>query len=101
MAGPEQTPWQQDDTALLLRIYVQPRASKTGICGIHDGELKLRLAAPPVDGAANEECRSFFSKLFKVPKSAVTIMAGESSRHKRLQIEGGSAATVATLLEKL
>ncbi len=99
MANPEQLPWQQEDDALLLRIYVQPRASKSQICGIHDGALKLRLAAPPVDGAANEECRSFFSKLFKVPKSAVTIVSGEASRHKRLRVAGGTAATVAALLE--
>ncbi len=92
MASPEQLPWQQEEDALLLRIYVQPRSSKSRICGIHDGALKLRLAAPPVDGAANEECRSFFSRLFKVPKSSVTILSGEASRHKRLRIEGGTAA---------
>jgi len=92
MTSSEQPPWQQEEHALLLRIYVQPRASKNRICGIHDGALKLQLAAPPVDGAANEECRSFFSRLFKVPKSAVTILSGEASRHKRLRIEGVTAA---------
>lgn len=99
MGSPEPLPWQQDGAALLLHIYVQPRASKSQICGLHNGALKLRLAAPPVDGAANEECRSFFSRLFKVPKSAVTIIAGETSRHKRLRVEGGTVAAVAALLE--
>lgn len=99
MATPDQLPWQQDENALLVRIYVQPRASKSQICGIHEGELKLRLAAPPVDGAANEACRVFFAKLCKVPKSAVTLLSGETSRHKRLKIEGAAAATLEALLD--
>lgn len=99
MATPDQLPWQQDENALLVRIYVQPRASKSQICGIHEGELKLRLAAPPVDGAANEECRVFFAKLCKVPKSAVTLLSGETSRHKRLKIEGAATATLEALLD--
>lgn len=98
MGIPEQPPWQQDGTALLVRVYVQPRASKSQICGIHEDELKLRLAAPPVDGAANEECRAFFAKLCKVPKSAVTLLAGDTSRHKRIRIEGTTAATLEALL---
>lgn len=98
MGIPEQPPWQQDGTALLVRVYVQPRASKSQICGIHEDELKLRLAAPPVDGAANEECRAFFAKLCKVPKSAVTLLAGDTSRHKQIRIEGTTAATLEALL---
>lgn len=83
-------PWQQEGTALLLRVLVQPRASRTRCCGIHAGELKLQLTSPPVDGAANDCCREFLAKQLKLPKSAVTIVQGETSRHKRLRIEGAT-----------
>lgn len=99
MDRPEQVPWRQDGSNLLIQVYVQPRASKNQVCGIHEGELKLKLAAPPVDGAANDECRSFFAKLLKVPKSAVSIISGETSRHKRLKIDGGTAGPVEALLK--
>lgn len=67
-----------------LSILVQPRASRDQLVGVQGDELKLRLAAPPVEGAANAACCAFFAKLCKLPKSCVTLIAGESSRHKRL-----------------
>jgi uncharacterized protein len=73
---------------LILRIYVQPRASKNQICGIQGEELKIRLTSPPVDGAANKLCREFVAELFDVARSAVEIISGETSRHKRLRITG-------------
>lgn len=82
------TPWSQDGDTVLLRVFVQPRASKNQFCGIHEGELKLRLTSPPVDGAANQCCCEFLAKQLKVPKSSVTIVSGETSRHKRLRIAG-------------
>lgn len=82
----------------MLRVFVQPRASKNQFCGIHEGELKLRLTSPPVDGAANQCCREFLAKQLKVPKSAITIIAGESSRHKRLRIEGATARQIEQLI---
>lgn len=95
---PEQ-PWTQNGTVLVLRVFVQPRSSRNQFCGIHEGELKLRLTSPPVDGAANDCCREFLAKQLKVPKSAVTLVAGETSRHKRLHIEGASTAQLETLLD--
>ena len=77
-------PWRQDGDDLILHLLVQPRASKNEICGIHEGELKLRLTSPPVDGAANEACRQFLSRFLRVPKTSITIISGETSRHKRL-----------------
>ncbi len=71
---------------LLLSVYIQPRASKNQICGILADELKIRLTSPPVDGAANKLCREFVAELFKTSKSSVTILSGETSRHKRLKI---------------
>jgi len=73
---------------LVLSVYVQPRASKNQLCGLVGDELKIRLTSPPVDGAANKLCREFLAELFDVSKSAVEIVSGETSRHKRLRISG-------------
>lgn len=73
---------------LILSVYVQPRASKSQICGIQGEELKIRLTSPPVDGAANKLCREFVANLFNVSKTSVEIISGETSRHKRLRING-------------
>lgn len=94
----ETVPWQQEGDALLLKVFVQPRASRNRFCGIHDGELKLQLTSPPVDGAANECCREFLAKQLKRPKSAVSIISGETSRHKRLRIEGVSLQQIQQLI---
>jgi len=91
-------PWSQQGDALLLRVFVQPRASRNQFCGIHEGELKLRLTSPPVDGAANECCREFLAKQLKVPKSAVTLISGDSSRHKRLRIAGATTQQIEQLI---
>jgi uncharacterized protein len=69
-------------------VRVQPRASKTEVAGLHGDALKIRLSAPPVDGAANAALIEFLSKLFSVPRRAVMILAGESSRSKIVEIEG-------------
>jgi len=77
-----------------LYILVQPRASRDQLVGVQGEELKVRLAAPPVDGAANAACCTFFAKLCKLPKSHVTLIAGESSRHKRLLLANLDVAAV-------
>ena len=91
-------PWSQEGEALLLRVFVQPRASRNRFCGIHEGELKLQLTSPPVDGAANQSCREFLAKQLKRPKSAVTLISGETSRHKRLRIEGATTEQIEQLI---
>jgi uncharacterized protein YggU (UPF0235/DUF167 family) len=63
--------------------------------------LKVRLAAPPVDGAANAACCAFFAKLCRLPRRRVILIAGESSRHKRLLLQGADPAMIAVLLEPL
>jgi len=73
---------------VIVRIHLQPRASKTEICGIQGTELKVRVTSPPVDDAANRLCTDFFARSFKLPKSAVTIISGHKSRHKRVHISG-------------
>lgn len=77
-----------------LRIRAQPRASRTELAGEHGGALKVRLAAPPVDGDANRELIRFIARAVHVPASAVRVVSGSSSRSKLLEIEGVDSATV-------
>ena len=65
-----------------LRVHVVPRASKTVIAGLHGDALKIKLAAPPVDGAANAELIAYLAKLLALPKSRVTLLSGAASREK-------------------
>jgi uncharacterized protein (TIGR00251 family) len=92
-------PWQQDGNNLLLHLFVQPRASRNHFCGIHDGRLKLQLTSPPVDGAANLACCEFLAKQFKVPKTAVSIIAGANSRHKRVRIDSATVEQIRQLIK--
>ncbi len=81
-------------------FYVQPRASKTEVVGRHGDAIKVRVKAPPVDGAANEELIRFLAKRFKVPRKAVELVSGSSSRHKQIAIEGVTATEIVeSLLE--
>jgi uncharacterized protein (TIGR00251 family) len=85
--------------ATRLDLYVQPRASKTEVVGMHDGRIKIRLAAPPVDGAANAELVSFVAELLGVAKSKVRVVAGESSRRKMIEVEGADEQKLRKLME--
>lgn len=87
--------------AVVIAILVQPRASNNMLCGVQGQELKVRLTSPPVDGAANTLCCTFFAKLLRCPKSAVTLLSGHKSRHKRLRIEGVSPCDVFQSLNQL
>lgn len=69
-----------------LKIYVQPGARKTEIVGLHDGALKIKIKAPPVDGKGNEEVIRFLSELCGVAKNKIVLLHGEKSRHKTLEI---------------
>lgn len=71
---------------LRLRLFLQPKASKDQIVGLHDSELKITITAPPVDGQANAHLLKFLSKLFKVPKSSLILEKGELNRHKQIYI---------------
>lgn len=71
-----------------LEVLVQPRASRTKVVGVHDNRLKLALAAPPVDGAANEALVGFVAEALHVPQRQVTLMRGETSRRKTVLVEG-------------
>jgi len=75
---------QQDD--LLLNLYIQPKASRDQIVGIHGEELKIAITAPPVDGKANAHLIKYLSKAFKVPKGDIVILKGQLGRHKQVKI---------------
>ena len=75
-------------TSARISIYVQPRASKTAVAGVHDGAVKIRLAAPPVEGAANAALVEFIAERLDIAKSRVRVVAGQSSRRKVLEIDG-------------
>jgi len=75
-------------------IRVQPRARKNAIVGELGDALKLALTAPPVEGRANEACITFLAEFLKVPRSSVTIAAGQSSRNKVIRVRGLSTTQV-------
>jgi uncharacterized protein (TIGR00251 family) len=81
-------------------IQVVPRSSKCEIVGIINDTLKIRLTAPPVDGKANEECLRFFSDLFGVPRTRLSILSGQTSRRKIIQVSGLGSTELSALLEK-
>ena len=83
---------------LTIDLVVVPRASRTAVAGELDGRLKLQVAAPPVDGAANKQIVRFLSKKLKVGRSAVSIISGDTGRRKRVLIEGLDAARFCALM---
>ncbi|HFZ8995598.1 TPA: DUF167 family protein YggU [Citrobacter freundii] len=71
---------------LVLRLYIQPKASRDSIVGLHGDELKVAITAPPVDGQANAHLVKYLAKQFRVAKSQVIIEKGELGRHKQIKI---------------
>jgi len=84
--------------AVQFAIRVSPRASRDAIGGAHDGALKIKITAPPVDGAANAAIVKLLSKRLHVPKRDVRIVSGESSKTKRVEIAGVDAARIRALV---
>jgi len=82
----------------ILTIHVQPRASRSEVTGWHGDAVKIRLAAPPVDGAANAALVAFLAERIGLPRAAVTVIAGTTSRRKRVAIEGRSSEAVLAAL---
>ena len=78
-----------------IDVRVLPRSRKSEIAGTRGEALLVRLKAPPVDGAANAELLEVLAKMLQVPKSAVAIVAGETSRQKRVQVRGIDVKTAA------
>ena len=84
-----------------IKVYIQPNSKKSGYAGVYDGMPKLKITAPPVDGAANAEIIKIFSKLLNIPKSDIIISSGQASRIKILDINTDkSHEEITALLEK-
>lgn len=81
---------QPSTDGVLLRVYVQPKASREGIAGYHGDTLKIRLKAPPVEGEANAACIRFLASLFGLPQTNLSIKTGHKSRLKLIEMEGVS-----------
>lgn len=85
---------QDSKNGAVLTVHVQPKASRTECVGIHGDALKIRVAAPPVDGAANEELIRFLANQCSIPRTSVLIQSGAEGRHKRLCLKGITAELV-------
>jgi uncharacterized protein len=76
------------ESSITFSVRVQPRASQSKIAGEIEGSLKVKIAAPPVDGEANEELIRFLAKWFEVPKREIEILSGETAKNKIIKIHG-------------
>jgi uncharacterized protein (TIGR00251 family) len=83
----------------ILKVYIQPKASKTEICGLFREKLKIRISSPPVEGAANRECIAFLAQTLGVPKSEITLIKGGQSREKTFVISRPMIFVVGKLKE--
>jgi uncharacterized protein (TIGR00251 family) len=86
--------FRETDAGVTFNLIVQPKAQRTEIAGTHGGAVKLRIAAAPVDGKANEECVRFLSKMLGVPRTSVRILKGSASRRKAICISNVNARQV-------
>jgi len=81
-------------------VHIQPRASTNEIAGVHGDALKIRIATPPIDGAANDALTKFLSDLFAVARRDVRIIAGETSRSKIVEVDGITERAVRQLADR-
>jgi len=86
------------DGSVMLTLHIQPGAKKTEIVGLHGEALKIRLAAPPVDGKANSALIAYLAKVCGVSRSDVVLVSGESARAKRVRIVGVAEAVLEALV---
>ena len=82
--------------SLVFSVYVVPRSSRSEIVGEHNGSLRVRIAAPPVDGRANDQLVRTLARAFGVAPSAVAVISGHTGKAKRVRIDGASAQTLRT-----
>jgi uncharacterized protein (TIGR00251 family) len=98
MRNAASSPLQSTESGVLLRVRIQPRASADRLEGVQGDQLRLRLTAPPVAGAANAACIAFLAKKLGVSRSRLQLYAGEKSRDKLVHIAGLTPAQVAIAL---
>jgi uncharacterized protein (TIGR00251 family) len=77
----------EDKSGVKFNLYVQPRSSRNQVVGLHGNALKVKIKAPPVEGAANKMCIAVLAKALNVPKSAIELVSGKTARTKRLLVK--------------
>lgn len=87
----------EQENSITFAVRVVPRASRSGVAGEHDGALRVRVNAPPVEGAANEELMRLLARVFDVPVRAVEIIGGHATKFKRIRITGAACAQLESL----
>jgi hypothetical protein len=81
-------------SGVIIQVHASPRASKSQIQGLHGDALKIRLQAPPVDGKANQALIGFLAETLGIPQRQITLLSGQTSRQKRLSLQGITARQV-------
>jgi len=89
--------YSETSDGITFRVFVVPRASKSQITGEHNGALRVRLAAAPVEGAANEELIRLLGRTMKLPRNAITIIRGHNARQKTISVSGADASALKAL----
>jgi len=90
----------EDAPAIVLRVVAHPGAGRTSVVGVHGDALKVRVGAPPVGGRANAALIQLVAELFGVKEAAVSISSGETSRTKRVKVDGVAAPDARRLLDE-
>ena len=94
-------PLKETKSGVTFPVQVVPRSSKCEMIGLINDTLKVRLTAPPVEGKANEECLRFLASRFDVARNRLSIVSGEASRRKTIQIFGMTSKELTVLLERI
>lgn len=81
-----------------LHLFIQPKSSRNEVVGLHNGEIKIKITAPPVEGQANKCLIEFLSDLFDVPKRNIEVAKGETGRHKKVDVVGVNLQKAQALL---
>lgn len=90
---------QETNDGIVFKVTIQPRASQNEIMGLQGDALKIRLTAPPIEGAANKMCIAFLAKLLKVRKSDVEIVRGQSARTKKILLRSATREKIESFLK--
>ncbi|HNT05510.1 MAG TPA: DUF167 domain-containing protein [Anaerolineae bacterium] len=89
----------ETQSGVTIAVHVVPRASRTELAGLHGASLRIRVQAPPVEGAANKELLRFLARRLSVPASRIELLAGAGSRQKLILVRGATLATIIARLE--
>jgi hypothetical protein len=92
---------QENPRGIVFKVFIQPRASKDMIVGLHGDRLKIKVAAPPVDGEANKRCIQFLAKCLSVRRSTLQIISGHNSRNKRVLLKSSKTPIPSKEIDRL